>query len=231
MGLMSAVASSTLTALTGGSEKEIQEAFFAGYFAGIGLGMLMCAVVIINVAALLSTAALVFAGVNFVALSILTIYSEAVGDSQRALTYASLIAVAYIGTCEYLNVSGEATVTGSKGTAKISTKKIETKYSLNEALEKLNDTGVRPGQTEISEKRVWEIVNDYNSLKAQSSIYIDKGGHYIVDGHHTTVANTMLGRGTEINMNMYTQQPPSATDIYWSKKWYEIGKRVIKVTE
>lgn len=38
----------------------------------------------------------------------------------------------------------------------------------------------------------------YNSLKAQSSIYIDKGGHYIVDGHHTTVANTMLGRGTEI---------------------------------
>ena len=125
MGLMSAVASSTLTALTGGSEKEIQEAFFAGYFAGIGLGMLMCAVVIINVAALLSTAALVFAGVNFVALSILTIYSEAVGDSQRALTYASLIAVAYIGTCEYLNVSGEATVTGSKGTAKISTSKAE----------------------------------------------------------------------------------------------------------
>ena len=62
---------------------------------------------------------------------------------------------------------------------------------MNEALRKLESSGLRPGQTEISRGKVKFIVDNYNPVKAQSSIYIDSTGRYLVEGHHTTVASTI----------------------------------------
>ena len=42
---------------------------------------------------------------------------------------------------------------------------------MNEALRKLESSGLRPGQTEISRGKVKFIVDNYNPVKAQSSIY------------------------------------------------------------
>ena len=100
---------------------------------------------------------------------------------------------------------------------------------LNKALEQLDASGLRPGQTEISRSRVMNLVNDFDSVKAQSSIYSNGGVRYLVDGHHTTVASTILGKGTCVNMGTVTSQLPSATNIYWAKKWYQFGRTVIKV--
>ena len=100
---------------------------------------------------------------------------------------------------------------------------------LNKALEQLDASGLRPGQTEISRSRVMNLVNDFDSVKAQSSIYSNGGVRYLVDGHHTTVASTILGKGTCVNMGTVTLQLPSATNIYWAKKWYQFGRTVIKV--
>jgi|GEM_PF-2065059 len=106
-----------------------------------------------------------------------------------------------------------------------------TQLTFDEALKKLDKSGLRPGQTEISKSRVMEIVENYDPMKAQSSVYTDSTGRYLVEGHHTTVANTMLGKGSGVNMNIPTQQMPSATNVYWTKKWYEFWKTQIKVTK
>ena len=98
-----------------------------------------------------------------------------------------------------------------------------------QALDILNKSGFRPGQTQISKSRIMYIYDNYNRQEATSCIYKDDTGRYLVDGHHTTVANVMLGRGTEINMNIPTRLPPSATNIYWTRHWYEFWKTAIKV--
>lgn len=99
------------------------------------------------------------------------------------------------------------------------------------ALKQLNASGLRPGQTEISRSRIMELVNNFDSVKAQSSINSIGGTRYLVDGHHTTVASTILGKGTCMNMGMVTNQLPSATNIYWTKQWYEFWKTAIKIMD
>ncbi len=101
--------------------------------------------------------------------------------------------------------------------------------SFDEALNKLEHSSLKPGQTIISKKRVMELVNDYNPIKASSSVYTDATGRYLVEGHHTTVAATILGKEASFNMNTFTNQPPSATNIHWTKKWFEFWKTAIKV--
>ncbi|SHN05360.1 hypothetical protein SAMN02746066_04627 [Anaerosporobacter mobilis DSM 15930] len=98
-------------------------------------------------------------------------------------------------------------------------------------INKLEQSGLKPGQTVISKSRVSEIVDNYDPLKASSSIYRDSTGRYIVEGHHTTVATTILGKGSGINMNMPTNQVPSATNVHWVKRWYELWKTSIKVVD
>jgi len=53
----------------------------------------------------------------------------------------------------------------------------------------------------------------------------------IVDGHHTTIASTIPGKGTCINMGVPTSQLPSMSNVYWIKKWYEFGKTAIKIVD
>ena len=99
------------------------------------------------------------------------------------------------------------------------------------ALKQLDSSGLRPGQTEISRSKIMELVNNFDPVKAQSSINSIGGTRYLVDGHHTTVASTILGKGTCMNMGAFTNQLPSATNIYWTKHWYEFWKTAIKIME
>lgn len=82
-----------------------------------------------------------------------------------------------------------------------------------------------------SAKEVMDLVNNFDPLKAQSSVYSNGGARFLVDGHHTTVASAILGRGTCVNMGTVTSQLPSVTNVYWAKKWYQIGRIAIKVVE
>ena len=100
---------------------------------------------------------------------------------------------------------------------------------LQTALDKLDKSGLRPGQTDISKERIQYIIDNYDPIKAQSSIFTDSTGRYLVEGHHTTVANTILDRGTEINMNQVSSLPPSTTKVHWTKKWYEFWKTALKI--
>ncbi|MCI6007319.1 hypothetical protein ACTQ3M_04685 [Oscillospiraceae bacterium LCP25S3_E10] len=70
-----------------------------------------------------------------------------------------------------------------------------------------------------------EIFNSYDSMNANSSVYADSTGRYLVEGHPTTVATTMLRKESGMNMNTPTNQPTSATNIHWTKEWYEFGKK------
>ena len=101
--------------------------------------------------------------------------------------------------------------------------------TFDEALKQLEKSGLKPGQTEISRSRVMQIVDNYDPLKAYSSVYTDATGRYLVEGHHTTVATKMLGRDFAVNMNLPTSQPPSVFNVHWTKKWYEFWKTSIKV--
>ena len=97
------------------------------------------------------------------------------------------------------------------------------------ALDKLENSGLRPGQTEISKGKVKYIVENYDPTKAQSSVYTDSTGKYLVEGHHTTVANMILNKGSGINMNQISPLPPSSKNVYWTKKWYEFWKTAIEI--
>ena len=108
-------------------------------------------------------------------------------------------------------------------------KRNKTLLSLDEALYKLEKSNLKPGQTVISRQRVLEIVDTYDPVRASSSVYVDSTGRYLVEGHHTTVATTMLGRESGFNMNVQTNQLPSVTNVHWKKSWYEFWKKSIKV--
>ena len=76
-----------------------------------------------------------------------------------------------------------------------------------------------------------DIQNNYNPTKACSSVYSDGTNRYLVEGHHTTVAFKMLGKDNAINMNTATSDLPSATNVYWTKKWYQFWRKTIKIVE
>ena len=113
----------------------------------------------------------------------------------------------------------------------------DTPVSLEEALEILETSGVRPGQTEISLKRLGnaidEIKNHYDASKATSSVYTDEttGEKFYVEGHHTTIAFIMLGKSSSFNMNLKSPDPPSTQKVYWTKKWYQFGRQAIQIVE
>lgn len=92
---------------------------------------------------------------------------------------------------------------------------------------------MRPGQTELHmsqlNKALDGIQNNYNPMKAYSSVYSDGTNRYLVEGHHTTVAFKMLGKENAINMNTATNDIPSATNVYWTKKWYQFWRKTIKI--
>lgn len=98
-------------------------------------------------------------------------------------------------------------------------------------MKKLDASGLRPGQTTISQSKILEIVNNFDPVKAESRITTINGTRFVVDGHHTTVASTILDRGTCMNMGITTNQLPSATNVYWTKHWYEFWKTAIKIVE
>lgn len=105
------------------------------------------------------------------------------------------------------------------------------RLTFDEALQQLDRSNLRPGQTEISRSRVMEIVENYNPLKAQSSVYKNGNISYLVEGHHTTVASTMLGTGTSSYMRAPSMDSPLATNVFWTRKWYEFWKNTIKVLD
>ena len=99
---------------------------------------------------------------------------------------------------------------------------------LQQALEELDASGLRPGQTELHMSQLNSaldgIQNNYNPTKAYSSVYSDGTNRYLVEGHHTTVAFKMLGKDNAINMN-------TETSVYWTKKWYQFWRKTIKIVE
>jgi len=100
---------------------------------------------------------------------------------------------------------------------------------LRDALKQLDKTGPRPGQTEISQSKILDIVSNYDSTKAYSSVAKVGNTRFLVEGHHTTVASTILGKGTGANMGTIVSGLPEVTNVYWVKAWWEFGKTAITV--
>jgi len=136
-----------------------------------------------------------------------------------------------------MSYSGNAQVKmqGFSSTAPSNSGLISTKYTLNEALQKLDNSGIRPGQDVLSRSQLNDVLeaisNEYNPSKAYSSIYKDGVNSYLVEGHHTTVAFEMLGKSSGPNMNIGTVDLPSNMNVHWSKKWYQIGRKTIKIID
>ena len=99
--------------------------------------------------------------------------------------------------------------------------------AINQALKQLNNSGLRPGQTQISASGVMNYVNNPKLLQGTGEIFRTGSQRFLVDGHHRLVAQTILGKGDFYTMP--TNVAPSATNIYWSKHWWEFGKTAIKV--
>ncbi len=108
-----------------------------------------------------------------------------------------------------------------------------TKLTLMEALKELDDSGIRPGQDVLSRSQLNDVINkisnNYNPSIAYSSVNNDGANRYLVEGHHTTVAFKMLGKDTSPNMNIGTSKAPSTKDVYWTKKWYQLNRKSIKI--
>ena len=145
---------------------------------------------------------------------------------QTAMNWISIISngLYSIGAI-YNSVAAKLANVGKGGTSP------NTSLSFEEALCKLEYSGLKPGQNVISRSRVMEIIRAYDPVKANSSVYTDITGRYLVDGHHTTVAAMMLGKGTGPNMSVTTLQLPSVTNMHWTKLWYEFWKQSIKVVK
>ena len=73
------------------------------------------------------------------------------------------------------------------------------------------------------------IQNNYDRRYVYSSVYFDGASRYLIEGHHTTVAFKMLGKGTVLGMNLESKDPPLVMGLYWTKKWYQFWRKTIKI--
>ena len=89
---------------------------------------------------------------------------------------------------------------------------------ITDALEILDKTGIKPGQTQISQKAVLAKFNSYNPLTASSSYTKINGTLYVSEGHHTMIANVMkYGKlKSGINMGQMVNDPGVVTNMLWS---------------
>jgi len=89
---------------------------------------------------------------------------------------------------------------------------------ITDALETLDKTGIKPGQTQISQKAVLSKFNSYNPLTASSSYTKINGSLYVSEGHHTMVANVMkYGKlNSGIHMGQMVNDPGVVTNMLWT---------------
>lgn len=109
----------------------------------------------------------------------------------------------------------------------------DTPISLKQALEELDASGLRPGQTELHVSQLNEaldgIQNHYDPKRVYSSVYCNGAERYLFDGHHIIVEFKMLGKNTVFGMNEKSYKPPEVTGLYWTKKWYQFWRKTIKI--
>jgi hypothetical protein len=187
-----------------------------GAFGALGAVALYCKIVWLTYL----LASIAFS--NGVGTAVIGYFEYENGNYGSAMGYSILSILSFIGAGKLFSKANTFSNTNNKSTFRI---------QLEEALKNLDKSGLRPGQTQISESRVQQIVENYNSFKANSSIYSDGKTRYVVDGHHTTIASEINGTGTGFNMGTPTEQQPSATNVYWWREWYEIWKTVIEIIE
>ena len=97
------------------------------------------------------------------------------------------------------------------------------------ALLELEKSGLRPGQTEIYQGKILRLVENFDSAQAHSIVYKSVSGtNYLVDGHHTSVASTIVQK-SGIGMGQRALLPPEARNVYWTKRWWELGKKTIQI--
>lgn len=89
---------------------------------------------------------------------------------------------------------------------------------ITKALKTLDETGIRPGQTQVSQSGILAKYNSYDYLAARSSYTKINGTLHVSDGHHTMIANVMkYGKlNTGPNMGLYVNDPNVVTNILWS---------------
>lgn len=73
---------------------------------------------------------------------------------------------------------------------------------ITDALKTLDNTGIKPGQTHISQKAVLAKFNSYNPLTASSSYTKINGTLYVSEGHHTMIVNVMKYGKLHSGINM-----------------------------
>ncbi len=88
-----------------------------------------------------------------------------------------------------------------------------------DALKILEKTGIKPGQTQVSQKVILAKYDSYNHLTASSAYTEINGSLYVSEGHHTMIANVMkYGRlNTGINMGQIVNDPSVVTNMTWTK--------------
>lgn len=79
--------------------------------------------------------------------------------------------------------------------------------------------------------KILSIIESFDPTKTESQVYTNATGRYLIEGHHTTIAVTMLERNSGFNMNTPTNEPPEVWDYHWTKKWYEFGKKIVRVLD
>lgn len=206
------------------TDPEHQNHSIGGYFISILLGMVFTAAAIVLSTTIVGILLLAVVSVILGAVGVVNgVINIADGHVGYGLLQIALGLVAIVFGASTLHEYYEYTHVPS-GTPSTHP---DTPLSFDEALAQLDQSGLRPGQTEISRSRVYEIVQNYSSTQAQSSVYTSYDGtRFLVEGHHTTVAVTMLGRGTGPYMGTPTTASPSATNVYWISRF---GHRGIKV--
>ena len=163
LGILMGVGNAAITAACGGDAKEIMEAFGMGFLAGVGTGILICGVVVLNVisifeaGAIIATSALWAGLADVVLLSVLMVYSVGAGNEQQIMTYASLLMTAFMEICTLYGTYGQVTVSGEKGSQTVDTETIQ--------------KGNEKYQT------YYHVTTRENAELIKSSGQLNKGGH------------------------------------------------------
>ena len=107
---------------------------------------------------------------------------------------------------------------GTASAASFSASSANVSSQLKDALKILDKSGIKPGQSSISQSRVMEIFNSYDPMKAHTSYTSINGSLYVSEGHHTLIANVMkYGRiCSGVNMGGIVSDPAILVGVTWS---------------
>lgn len=207
-GVLSGITNAAITSFLGGSEEEVQDAFYNGLLIGFGIGAVLYVTAAISVVAF-ARVAMLLTSMNVIYSLVLTVASVIEKKEKETLVYGSLTILSLISFASLYKINCNIEVSGDKGCATIkwdssNPEEVNTAQVKNSAISSSEIKGTsydinklyktQPYRDSAEVNGIMETIqtNGPNSIEPIKVLVYD-GKAIVIDGHHRLAAFEKLG--------------------------------------